>query len=154
MGPRDRTWAIRPSSRYPYPQNPNLSLKCFVLQVKSGVSMMGLQFCGWPAGVLTSSVPFTSPLSGLSSGLGLPEGNGSSFLTSSVASSKSDSPVPPAEKASIAQPAAVEVAKPVDFPSPKPIPEGRYNTLICSHLTISHGDSSSSINVSAMDLCG
>nr|XP_034350029.1 bromodomain adjacent to zinc finger domain protein 2B isoform X12 [Arvicanthis niloticus] len=93
------------------------------LQVKSGVSMMGLQFCGWPAGVLTSSVPFTSPLSGLSSGLGLPEGNSSSFLTSSVASSKSDSPVPPAEKASIAQPAAVEVAKPVDFPSPKPIPE-------------------------------
>ncbi|XP_028625114.1 bromodomain adjacent to zinc finger domain protein 2B isoform X5 [Grammomys surdaster] len=93
------------------------------LQVKSGVSMMGLQFCGWPAGVLTSSVPFTSPLPGLSSGLGLPEGNGSSFLTSSVASSKSESPVPPAEKPSTAQPAAAEVAKPVDFPSPKPIPE-------------------------------
>lgn len=87
--------------------------------------MMGLQFCGWPAGVLTSSVPFTSPLPGLGSGLGLPEGNGSSFLTSSVASSKSESPVPPPEKATTAQPAAVEVAKPVDFPSPKPIPEGR-----------------------------
>ncbi|KAL1785459.1 bromodomain adjacent to zinc finger protein domain protein 2B isoform X1 [Sigmodon hispidus] len=93
------------------------------LQVKSGVSMMGLQFCGWPAGVLTPSVPFTSPLPGLGSGVGLPEGNGSSFLTSSVASSKSESPVPPPEKASTAQPSAVEVAKPVDFPSPKPIPE-------------------------------
>uniref|UniRef100_A0A8C6GDG3 Bromodomain adjacent to zinc finger domain protein 2B n=1 Tax=Mus spicilegus TaxID=10103 RepID=A0A8C6GDG3_MUSSI len=94
------------------------------LQVKGGVSMMGLQFCGWPAGVLTSNVPFTSPLPALGSGLGLPEGNGSSsFLTSSVASSKSDSPVPPAERPSSAQPVAVEVAKPVDFPSPKPIPE-------------------------------
>ncbi|XP_076424671.1 bromodomain adjacent to zinc finger domain protein 2B isoform X21 [Peromyscus maniculatus bairdii] len=93
------------------------------LQVKSGVSMMGLQFCGWPAGVLTSNVPFTSPLPGLGSGLALPEGNASSFLTSSVASSKSESPVPPPEKASTAQPGAVEVAKPVDFPSPKPIPE-------------------------------
>lgn len=93
------------------------------LQVKSGVSMMGLQFCGWPASVLTSNVPFTSPLPSLGSGLGLPEGNGSSFLASSVASSKSDSPVPPPEKASTAQPAAAEVAKPVDFPSPKPIPE-------------------------------
>jgi hypothetical protein len=97
--------------------------------------MMGLQFCGWPAGVLASNVPFTSPLPALGSGLGLPEGNGSSsFLTSSVASSKSDSPVPPAERPSSAQPVAVEVAKPVDFPSPKPIPEGRYNTLACGHL--------------------
>lgn len=103
----------------------SLSLTYFVLQVKSGVSMMGLQFCGWPAGVLTSNVPFTSPLPSLGSGLGLPEGNGSSFLTSSVASSKSESPVPPPEKASTTQPAAVEVAKPVDFPSPKPIPEGK-----------------------------
>ncbi|CAO2597352.1 Bromodomain adjacent to zinc finger domain protein 2B [Lemmus lemmus] len=93
------------------------------LQVKSGMSMMGLQFCGWPAGVLTSNVPFASPLPGLGSGLGLPEGNGSSFLTSSVASSKSESPVPPPEKAPTAQPAAVDVAKPVDFPTPKPIPE-------------------------------
>ncbi|XP_051022044.1 bromodomain adjacent to zinc finger domain protein 2B [Acomys russatus] len=94
------------------------------LQVKSGVSVMGLQFCGWPAGVLTSNVPFTSsPLPGLGSGLGLPEGNGSSFLTSSVALSKSDSPVPPPDKASTAQPAALEVAKAVDFPNPKPIPE-------------------------------
>lgn len=131
MGPRD----IRPSIRCPYRQNPNLGLKCCVLQVKGGVSMMGLQFCGWPAGVLASNVPFTSPLPALGSGLGLPEGNGSSsFLTSSVASSKSDSPVPPAERPSSAQPVAVEVAKPVDFPSPKPIPEGRYNTLACGHL--------------------
>ncbi|XP_047628652.1 bromodomain adjacent to zinc finger domain protein 2B isoform X13 [Phacochoerus africanus] len=93
------------------------------LQMKSGVSMMGLQFCGWPTGVLTSNIPFTSPLPSLGTGLGLSEGNGNSFLTPNVASSKSESPVPQNEKASSAQPAAVEVAKTVDYPSPKPIPE-------------------------------
>ncbi|KAL2774572.1 bromodomain adjacent to zinc finger domain protein 2B isoform b [Daubentonia madagascariensis] len=93
------------------------------LQMKSGVSMMGLQFCGWPTGVLTTNIPFTSPLPSLGSGLGLSEGNGNSFLNSNVASSKSESPVPQNEKVSSTQPAAVEVAKPVDFPSPKPIPE-------------------------------
>ncbi|XP_033612268.1 bromodomain adjacent to zinc finger domain protein 2B isoform X7 [Fukomys damarensis] len=93
------------------------------LQMKSGVSMMGLQFCGWPTGVLTSNIPFTSPLPSLGSGLGLSEGNGNSFLTSNVASIKSESPVPTNEKVSSTQPAPVEVAKPVDFPSPKPIPE-------------------------------
>ncbi|XP_055456943.1 bromodomain adjacent to zinc finger domain protein 2B isoform X4 [Psammomys obesus] len=111
-----------PSVPSPAGLNP-FALSPSPLQVKSSVSMMGLQFCGWPAGVLTSSVPFPSPLPGLGSGLGLSEGNGSSFLASSVASSKSDSPVPPPEKACAAQPAAVEAAKPVDFPSPKPIPE-------------------------------
>ncbi|XP_006872091.1 PREDICTED: bromodomain adjacent to zinc finger domain protein 2B [Chrysochloris asiatica] len=94
------------------------------LQMKSGVSMMGLQFCGWPTSVLTSNIPFTSsPLPSLGSGLGLSEGNGNSFLTPNVASSKSESPVPQNEKVSSAQPAAVDVAKPVDFLSPKPIPE-------------------------------
>ncbi|XP_054976572.1 bromodomain adjacent to zinc finger domain protein 2B isoform X12 [Sorex araneus] len=93
------------------------------LQMKSGVSMMGLQFCGWPTGVLTPSVPFTSPLPSLGSGMGLSEGNGNSFLTPNAAPSKSESPVPQNEKASLAQSAPVEVAKPVDFPCPKPIPE-------------------------------
>uniref|UniRef100_A0A452SGH7 Bromodomain adjacent to zinc finger domain protein 2B n=1 Tax=Ursus americanus TaxID=9643 RepID=A0A452SGH7_URSAM len=93
------------------------------LQMKSGVSMMGLQFCGWPTGVLASNIPFPSPLPSLGSGLGLSEGNGNSFLNPNVASSKSESPVPQNEKVSATQPAPVEVAKPVDFPSPKPIPE-------------------------------
>lgn len=101
--------------------------------MKSGVSMMGLQFCGWPTGVLTSNIPFTSPLPSLGTGLGLSEGNGNSFLTPNVASSKSESPVPQNEKPSSAQPAAVEVAKPVDYPSPKPIPEGRYIGMVYSH---------------------
>lgn len=104
--------------------------------MKSGVSMMGLQFCGWPTGVLTSNIPFTAPLPSLGSGLGLSEGNGNSFLTSGVTSIKSESPVPPNEKVSSCQPAPVEVAKPVDFPSPKPIPEGRYTEMVCSHLTM------------------
>ncbi|XP_054555744.1 bromodomain adjacent to zinc finger domain protein 2B isoform X14 [Talpa occidentalis] len=93
------------------------------LQMKSGVSMMGLQFCGWPTGMLTSNIPFTSPLPSMGSGLGLSEGNGNSFLTPNVASSKSESPIPQNEKSSLTQSAVVEVAKPVDFPSPKPIPE-------------------------------
>ncbi|XP_021121497.1 bromodomain adjacent to zinc finger domain protein 2B isoform X14 [Heterocephalus glaber] len=93
------------------------------LQMKSGVSIMGLQFCGWPTGVLTSNIPFTLPLPSLGSGLGLSEGNGNSFLTSNIASTKSESPIPPNEKVSSTQPASIEVAKPVDFPSPKPIPE-------------------------------
>uniref|UniRef100_G3U3C2 Bromodomain adjacent to zinc finger domain protein 2B n=1 Tax=Loxodonta africana TaxID=9785 RepID=G3U3C2_LOXAF len=45
-----------------------------------------------------------------------------SFKVESV-DSKSESPVPQNEKVSSTQPAAVEVAKPVDFLSPKPIPE-------------------------------
>ncbi|XP_027721547.1 bromodomain adjacent to zinc finger domain protein 2B isoform X10 [Vombatus ursinus] len=93
------------------------------LQMKSGLPIMGLQFCGWPTGVLTSNVPFTSPLPSLGSGLGLSEGSGNPFLTPNVSSCKSESPVPQNEKASSAIPGTVEVAKPVDFPSPKPIPE-------------------------------
>ncbi|XP_077010073.1 bromodomain adjacent to zinc finger domain protein 2B isoform X11 [Tamandua tetradactyla] len=106
-------------------QNP-IGLNPFALsplQMKSGVSMMGLQFCGWPTGVLTSNIPFTTPLPSLGSGMGLSEGNGNSFLTPNITSSKSESPVPQNEKVSSTQSAAVEVAKPVDFPSPIPIPE-------------------------------
>lgn len=65
----------------------------------------------------------------LGSGLGLSEGNSNTYVTPNVAPSKSESPVPQNEKVSSTQP-AVEVAKPVDFPSPKPIPEG----MVYSHL--------------------
>ncbi|XP_069717834.1 bromodomain adjacent to zinc finger domain protein 2B isoform X7 [Phaenicophaeus curvirostris] len=92
-------------------------------QMKTGLPIMGLQFCGWPTGVLTSSVPFSSPLPALGSGLGLSEVNGNSFLASSVPTSKSESPALQTEKMAPALPAPVEVAKPVDYPSPKPIPE-------------------------------
>ncbi|POI33566.1 hypothetical protein CIB84_002682, partial [Bambusicola thoracicus] len=93
------------------------------LQMKPGLPVMGLQFCGWPTGVLTSNVQFSSPLPTLGSGLGLSEGNGNSFLTSSVPTSKSESPALQTEKVASATCAAVEVAKPVDHPNPKPIPE-------------------------------
>lgn len=89
---------------------------------------MGLQFCGWPAGVLSSNVPFSSPLPALGSGLGLPEANGNSFLASSVPASKSEPPSLQSEKTASAPSAAVEVAKPVDYPNPKPIPEGKCNS--------------------------
>ncbi|KFW62320.1 Bromodomain adjacent to zinc finger domain protein 2B [Pygoscelis adeliae] len=92
-------------------------------QMKTGLPIMGLQFCGWPTGVLTSSVPFSSPLPALGSGLGLSEANGNSFLASSVPASKSESPAPQTEKIASAPSTAVEVAKPVDYPNPKPIPE-------------------------------
>ncbi|XP_037997889.1 bromodomain adjacent to zinc finger domain protein 2B isoform X14 [Motacilla alba alba] len=93
------------------------------LQMKTGLPIMGLQFCGWPTGVLTSNVPFPSPLPALGSGLGLSEVNGNSFLASSVPASKSESPAVQAEKIASAPSTAAEVAKPVDYPNPKPIPE-------------------------------
>ncbi|XP_077640982.1 bromodomain adjacent to zinc finger domain protein 2B isoform X11 [Lonchura striata] len=93
------------------------------LQMKTGLPIMGLQFCGWPTGVLTSNVPFPSPLPALGSGLGLSEVNGNSFLASSVPASKSESPALQAEKITCAPSTAAEVAKPVDYPNPKPIPE-------------------------------
>ncbi|KAJ7398690.1 hypothetical protein BTVI_122832 [Pitangus sulphuratus] len=92
-------------------------------QMKTGLPVMGLQFCGWPTGVLTSNVPFSSPLPALGSGLGLSEVNGNSFLASSVPASKSESPAVQTEKIASAPPTAAEVAKPVDYPNPKPIPE-------------------------------
>ncbi|XP_060113157.1 bromodomain adjacent to zinc finger domain protein 2B isoform X14 [Heteronotia binoei] len=93
------------------------------LQMKTGLPVMGLQFCGWPTGVITSNLPFSSPMPPMGSGLGLPEGNGNSFLTPSVPASKSESPVPQVEKQASTPCTVVEVAKPVDYPSPKPIPE-------------------------------
>ncbi|XP_054685062.1 bromodomain adjacent to zinc finger domain protein 2B isoform X8 [Grus americana] len=92
-------------------------------QMKTGLPIMGLQFCGWPTGVLPSNVPFSSPLPALGSGLGLSEVNGNSFLASSVPASKSESPALQTEKTASAPSTAVEVAKPVDYPNPKPIPE-------------------------------
>ncbi|KAM9631487.1 bromodomain adjacent to zinc finger domain protein 2B isoform 6-T6 [Morphnus guianensis] len=92
-------------------------------QMKTGLPIMGLQFCGWPTGVLTSNVPFSSPLPALGSGLGLSEVNGNSFLASSVPASTSESPALQTEKTASAPSTAVEVAKPVDYPNPKPIPE-------------------------------
>ncbi|XP_016155325.1 PREDICTED: bromodomain adjacent to zinc finger domain protein 2B isoform X8 [Ficedula albicollis] len=92
-------------------------------QMKTGLPIMGLQFCGWPTGVLTSNVPFPSPLPALGSGLGLSEVNGNSFLASNVSASKSESPALQAERISSTPSTAAEVAKPVDYPNPKPIPE-------------------------------
>ncbi|XP_054237354.1 bromodomain adjacent to zinc finger domain protein 2B [Indicator indicator] len=93
------------------------------LQMKTGLPIMGLQFCGWPTGVLTSNVPFSSPLPALGSGLGLSEVNGNSFLASSAPASKSESPALQTDKTASAPSTAVEVAKPADYPNPKPIPE-------------------------------
>lgn len=98
--------------------------------MKTGLPIMGLQFCGWPTGVLASNVPFSSPLPALGSGLALSEVNGNSFLASSAPASKSESPALQSEKTASAPPAAVEVAKPVDYPHPKPIPEGKWNAAV------------------------
>nr|XP_060633625.1 bromodomain adjacent to zinc finger domain protein 2B isoform X15 [Anolis sagrei ordinatus] len=93
------------------------------LQLKTGLPVMGLQFCGWPTGVITSNLQFSSPLPNIGSGMGLLEGNGNSFLTPNLSTSKSESPVPQVEKQACVTSTVVEVAKPVDYPSPKPIPE-------------------------------
>ncbi|XP_042303074.1 bromodomain adjacent to zinc finger domain protein 2B isoform X12 [Sceloporus undulatus] len=93
------------------------------LQMKTGLPVMGLQFCGWPTGVITSNLQFSSPLPNIGSGMGLLEGNGNSFLTPNVSTCKSESPVPQVEKQACVTSTMVEVAKPVDYTSPKPIPE-------------------------------
>ncbi|RXM31536.1 Bromodomain adjacent to zinc finger domain protein 2B [Acipenser ruthenus] len=95
------------------------------LQMKPGLHLMGLPFCGWPSGMLSPNLPFTSsPLPhALNSGFGATEGNPNPFLAASVSTSKSESPVPQNEKPPSAPSPTIEVAKPVDHPCPRPIPK-------------------------------
>ncbi|XP_058889765.1 bromodomain adjacent to zinc finger domain protein 2B-like isoform X22 [Acipenser ruthenus] len=95
------------------------------LQMKPGLHLMGLPFCGWPSGMLSPNLPFTSsPLPhALNSGFGATEGNHNPFLAASVSTSKSESPVPQNEKPPSAPSPTIEVAKPVDHPCPRPIPK-------------------------------
>eukprot|EP00063_Salmo_salar_P044802 XP_014019637.1 PREDICTED: bromodomain adjacent to zinc finger domain protein 2B isoform X18 [Salmo salar] len=103
----------------------NFSLSA--LQVKSGVHMMGLPFCGWPGGMMSPTLPFSAsllPPSMLSAAYHHVEGNGNPLLAAaSLSSSKSKSPVPAGEKPPSAPPTVVEVAKTQDYPDPLPIPE-------------------------------
>ncbi|XP_069472462.1 bromodomain adjacent to zinc finger domain protein 2B isoform X4 [Ambystoma mexicanum] len=105
-------------------QNPMGLSQCTLspLQMKTGLTMMGLQLCGWPTSMLTSNLPFASPIPCLGSELELADGNGHSFVTDIIAFNKSESPLSQNES-SACTPATVEVAKAVDYPSPKPIPE-------------------------------
>ncbi|XP_071196589.1 bromodomain adjacent to zinc finger domain protein 2B-like isoform X22 [Salvelinus alpinus] len=111
--------------------NPTTGINNFSLsalqQVKSGVHMMGLPFCGWPGGMMSTTLPFSAsplPPSMLSAAYHHVEGNGNPFLAaSSLSSSKSKSPVPAGEKLPSAPPTVVEVAKTQDYPNPLPIPE-------------------------------
>ncbi|CAB1328440.1 unnamed protein product, partial [Coregonus sp. 'balchen'] len=112
------------------PSNPATGINNFpfsALQVKSGVHMMGLPFCGWPGGMMIPTLPFsTSPLppSMLGAAYHHVEGNGNPFLAAaSLSSSKIESPVPPGEKPPSAPSPVVEVAKTQDYPDPLPIPE-------------------------------
>ncbi|XP_045062498.1 bromodomain adjacent to zinc finger domain protein 2B-like isoform X3 [Coregonus clupeaformis] len=113
------------------PSNPATGINNFsfsaLQQVKSGVHMMGLPFCGWPGGMMIPTLPFsTSPLppSMLGAAYHHVEGNGNPFLAAaSLSSSKSESPVPPGEKPPSAPSPVVEVAKTQDYPDPLPIPE-------------------------------
>uniref|UniRef100_A0A3B3RFA1 Bromodomain adjacent to zinc finger domain 2B n=1 Tax=Paramormyrops kingsleyae TaxID=1676925 RepID=A0A3B3RFA1_9TELE len=93
-----------------------------VLQVKPGISGMGLQYCAWSAGIMSPSMAFPGSSTPGASYPGA-DGNGNPFLAPSVATSKSESPVPPSEKPSSAPSPAMEVAKPQDYPTPQPIPE-------------------------------
>ncbi|KAM4626751.1 bromodomain adjacent to zinc finger domain protein 2B isoform 2-T4 [Discoglossus pictus] len=91
------------------------------LQVKTGLPMMGLQFCGWPSSVVPANLPFSSPMPVL--GLGLADGNGHSFLTPNVQATKSESPAPQSDKSTCTPSSTVEIPKTVDYPTPRPIPE-------------------------------
>ncbi|CDQ57230.1 unnamed protein product [Oncorhynchus mykiss] len=84
-------------------------------QVKSGVHMIGLPFCGWPGGMMIPTLPFSAsplPPSTLAAAYHHVEGNSNPFLA-----------VPPGEKPPSAPSNVVEVAKTQDYPDPLPIPE-------------------------------
>lgn len=90
-------------------------------QVKSGVHMIGLPFCGWPGGMMIPTLPFSAsplPPSTLAAAYHHVEGNSNPFLA-----------VPPGEKPPSAPSNVVEVAKTQDYPDPLPIPEGKHGTL-------------------------
>uniref|UniRef100_A0A674EWA7 Bromodomain adjacent to zinc finger domain 2B n=1 Tax=Salmo trutta TaxID=8032 RepID=A0A674EWA7_SALTR len=90
-------------------------------QVKSGVHMIGLPFCGWPGGMMIPTLPFSAsplPPSTLAAAYHHGEGNGNPFLA-----------VPPGAKHPSALPPVVEVAKTQDYPDPLPIPEGKHEML-------------------------
>ncbi|XP_018408653.1 PREDICTED: bromodomain adjacent to zinc finger domain protein 2B isoform X5 [Nanorana parkeri] len=92
------------------------------LQMKPGLPVMGLQFCGWPSPIVPANLPFSPPMPGL--GLsGLSEGNVPSFLTPNAQPCKSESPVPQSDKSICTPLPAVELPKQMDFPIPRPIPE-------------------------------
>ncbi|XP_077128997.1 bromodomain adjacent to zinc finger domain protein 2B isoform X8 [Ranitomeya variabilis] len=95
------------------------------LQIKHGLPLMGLQFCGWPSPIVPGNLPFPSPMPSPmpSLGLGMSEGNGHTFITPNTQARKSESPVPQSDKSVCTPSPAVELPKQVDFPSPRPIPE-------------------------------
>ncbi|XP_069589117.1 bromodomain adjacent to zinc finger domain protein 2B isoform X13 [Ranitomeya imitator] len=95
------------------------------LQIKHGLPLMGLQFCGWPSPIVPGNLPFPSPMPSPmpSLGLGMSEGNGHTFITPNTHAGKSESPVPQSDKSVCTPSPAVELPKQVDFPSPRPIPE-------------------------------
>ncbi|KAM4631173.1 bromodomain adjacent to zinc finger domain protein 2B isoform 2-T2 [Polymixia lowei] len=86
------------------------------LQVKSGGSLLGVPFAGWPSGMMSPSLPLCSspsPVPGHSV-----EGN-----TAASVSSKSESPLPRIEKTPSVPSPALEMPKSLDHPTPRPIPE-------------------------------
>uniref|UniRef100_A0A8C9SS80 Bromodomain adjacent to zinc finger domain 2B n=1 Tax=Scleropages formosus TaxID=113540 RepID=A0A8C9SS80_SCLFO len=99
------------------------------LQVKPGLHLLVPPFCGWPAGMMGSSLSFPcSPLppalgpgwpslEGVTSSLVAPLGLGSTPI-------KSESPPPTSEKLHSAPSPSMEVSKPQDHPTPQPIPDG------------------------------
>ncbi|XP_018094294.1 bromodomain adjacent to zinc finger domain protein 2B isoform X6 [Xenopus laevis] len=91
------------------------------LQMKPGLQLMGLQFCGWPSPVVPANIPFSSPVPGM--GLTASEGSSHSFLTPNTQPSKSESPIAQSDKSICTPPSTVEVPKQVDFQTPRPIPE-------------------------------
>ncbi|XP_024260270.2 bromodomain adjacent to zinc finger domain protein 2B isoform X10 [Oncorhynchus tshawytscha] len=84
-------------------------------QVKSGIHMIGLPFCGWPGGMMIPTLPFSAsplPPSTLAAAYHHVEGNSNPFLA-----------LPPGEKPPSSPSPVVEVAKTQDYPDPLPIPE-------------------------------
>lgn len=93
-----------------------LSYPLSTLQVKSGVSLLGVSFASWPSGMISPGLPLCSSPSPMPSHS--VEGN-----TAASVSSKSESPLPRIEKTCSMPSPALEMPKSLDHATPRPIPE-------------------------------
>ncbi|XP_056134339.1 bromodomain adjacent to zinc finger domain protein 2B isoform X3 [Lampris incognitus] len=93
-----------------------LSYPLSALQTKSGSSLLGVQFGGWPSGMMSPSLPLCNSPSPM-------PGHSLEGTTAASVSSKSESPLPRIEKTPSVPSPALEMPKCLDHPTPRPIPE-------------------------------
>ena len=98
-------------------------------QVKSGAHQSRLTRCDLSSAALPFSGASLPPVLDLSSQHAEGNANRVSFLATNNSINKSETPEPLSDKPDCASSPAVEAAKTQDYPSPRPIPEGKRGSL-------------------------